>query len=30
MLIEMKEELIMSSFKTLDGRGANVHIAGRA
>jgi pectate lyase len=30
MLIELKEELIMSSFKTLDGRGANVHIAGRA
>jgi pectate lyase len=29
MLIELKEELIMSSFKTLDGTGANVHIAGR-
>jgi pectate lyase len=30
MLIELKEELMMNSFKTLDGRGANVHIAGRA
>jgi hypothetical protein len=30
MLIELKEEVIISSFKTLDGRGTNVHIAGRA
>ncbi|CAM9001328.1 unnamed protein product [Rhodiola kirilowii] len=28
MVIQLKEELIMNSFKTLDGRGANVHIAG--
>ncbi|KAL4190908.1 hypothetical protein AMTRI_Chr07g26960 [Amborella trichopoda] len=27
MLIKLKEELIMNSFKTLDGRGADVHIA---
>ncbi len=27
MMITLKEELIMNSFKTLDGRGANVHIA---
>lgn len=28
MMIKLKEELMMNSFKTLDGRGANVHIAG--
>ncbi|WMV35454.1 hypothetical protein MTR67_028839 [Solanum verrucosum] len=28
MVIQLKEELIMNSFKTIDGRGANVHIAG--
>ncbi|KAF5746524.1 pectate lyase 5 [Tripterygium wilfordii] len=28
MVIKLKEELIMNSFKTIDGRGANVHIAG--
>ncbi|XP_072971008.1 probable pectate lyase 5 [Typha angustifolia] len=28
MTIKLKEELIMNSYKTLDGRGANVHIAG--
>ncbi|KAK3439826.1 hypothetical protein EUGRSUZ_B00168 [Eucalyptus grandis] len=28
MSIQLKEELIMNSFKTLDGRGASVHIAG--
>ncbi|GLJ32820.1 hypothetical protein SUGI_0660970 [Cryptomeria japonica] len=27
MFIHLKEELIMNSFKTIDGRGANVHIA---
>ncbi|KAK9935966.1 hypothetical protein M0R45_012836 [Rubus argutus] len=27
MLITLKQELIMNSFKTIDGRGANVHIA---
>ncbi|KAJ3682430.1 hypothetical protein LUZ60_015003 [Juncus effusus] len=27
MTITLKQELIMNSFKTLDGRGANVHIA---
>lgn len=26
MVIQLKEELIMNSFKTIDGRGANVHI----
>lgn len=30
MLIRLKQELIMNSFKTIDGRGANVHIAGGA
>ncbi|XP_057531129.1 probable pectate lyase 20 [Amaranthus tricolor] len=30
MVIELKEELIMNSFKTIDGRGANIHIANRA
>jgi pectate lyase len=30
MMIQLKEELIMNSFKTLDGRGSNVHIAGGA
>ncbi|KAL1216405.1 putative pectate lyase 5 [Cardamine amara subsp. amara] len=30
MVIKLKEELIMNSFKTIDGRGANVHIAGGA
>ncbi len=30
MMITLKEELIMNSWKTLDGRGANVHIAGGA
>ncbi|XVF02622.1 hypothetical protein REPUB_Repub04eG0190900 [Reevesia pubescens] len=28
MVIKLKEELLMNSFKTIDGRGANVHIAG--
>ncbi|CAI9097939.1 OLC1v1034465C1 [Oldenlandia corymbosa var. corymbosa] len=28
MLIHLKEELIFNSYKTLDGRGANVHITG--
>ncbi|KAL5698840.1 pectate lyase [Ranunculus cassubicifolius] len=28
MLIKLNEELIMNSFKTIDGRGANVHIVG--
>ncbi|KAF5190952.1 Pectate lyase [Thalictrum thalictroides] len=28
MMIQLEEELIMNSYKTLDGRGANVHIAG--
>ncbi|KAJ4913100.1 putative pectate lyase 18 [Raphanus sativus] len=28
MTIHLKEELIMNSFKTIDGRGASVHIAG--
>ncbi|KAF2620800.1 hypothetical protein F2Q68_00040351 [Brassica cretica] len=28
MTIQLKEELIMNSFKTIDGRGASVHIAG--
>ncbi|XP_006347419.1 probable pectate lyase 18 [Solanum tuberosum] len=28
MVIQLKEELIMNSFKTIDGRGATVHIAG--
>jgi pectate lyase len=27
MVIQLQEELIMNSFKTIDGRGANVHIA---
>ncbi|PPD98442.1 hypothetical protein GOBAR_DD04528 [Gossypium barbadense] len=27
MVIKLKQELIMNSFKTIDGRGANVHIA---
>jgi len=30
MMITLKEELIINSWKTLDGRGANVHIAGGA
>ncbi|CAN6460561.1 unnamed protein product [Victoria cruziana] len=30
MVIKLNEELIMNSFKTIDGRGANVHIAGGA
>ncbi|CAN4100543.1 unnamed protein product [Withania somnifera] len=29
MVIRLKEELIMNSFKTIDGRGASVHIAAR-
>lgn len=29
MNIKLKQELIMNSFKTLDGRSNNVHIAGR-
>jgi pectate lyase len=29
MVITLKEELIMNSFKTIDGRGANVHISGQ-
>ncbi|XP_075101047.1 putative pectate lyase 18 [Nicotiana tabacum] len=28
MVIQLKEELIMNSFKTIDGRGASVHITG--
>ncbi|GAB2264950.1 hypothetical protein Dimus_000021 [Dionaea muscipula] len=28
MVIKLEQELMMNSFKTLDGRGANVHIAG--
>ncbi|KAE8719596.1 putative pectate lyase 18 [Hibiscus syriacus] len=28
MTIKLKEELLMNSFKTIDGRGSNVHIAG--
>ncbi|CAI0447488.1 unnamed protein product, partial [Linum tenue] len=28
MTIRLKEELIMNSFKTIDGRGASVHVAG--
>ncbi|XP_043702953.1 probable pectate lyase 12 [Telopea speciosissima] len=28
MLIKLKQELIFNSFKTIDGRGANVHIVG--
>ncbi|KAF5741123.1 pectate lyase 5 [Tripterygium wilfordii] len=28
MVIKLKQELIMNSFKTIDGRGSNVHIAG--
>jgi len=28
MVIKLKQELIMNSFKTIDGRGADVHIAG--
>ncbi|XP_028796879.1 probable pectate lyase 5 [Neltuma alba] len=28
MVIKLKQELMMNSFKTIDGRGANVHIAG--
>nr|POE48567.1 putative pectate lyase 5 [Quercus suber] len=28
MVIKLNEELIMNSFKTIDGRGASVHIAG--
>ncbi|CAN6931922.1 unnamed protein product [Brassica oleracea] len=30
MIIKLKEELIMNSFKAIDGRGASVHIAGGA
>ncbi|MBA0579185.1 hypothetical protein Gorai_021448, partial [Gossypium raimondii] len=30
MVIRLKQELIMNSFKTIDGRGANVHIANGA
>ncbi|XP_020085567.1 probable pectate lyase 1 isoform X2 [Ananas comosus] len=30
MVITLKQELIMNSFKTLDGRGVDVHIAGGA
>ncbi|KAK7820474.1 probable pectate lyase 5 [Quercus suber] len=28
MVIKLKEELLVNSYKTIDGRGANVHIAG--
>ncbi|KAK6913040.1 Pectate lyase, partial [Dillenia turbinata] len=28
MVIKLKQELVMNSFKTIDGRGASVHIAG--
>lgn len=30
MIIRLREELILNSFKTIDGRGFNVHIAGGA
>ncbi|GAB2295377.1 hypothetical protein Dimus_029548 [Dionaea muscipula] len=30
MVIQLKQELIMNSFKTIDGRGSNVHIANGA
>ncbi|CAH9122290.1 unnamed protein product [Cuscuta epithymum] len=30
MVIQLKQELIMNSFKTIDGRGTNVHIANGA
>ena len=30
MVIELKQELIMNSFKTIDARGSNVHIANGA
>ncbi|KAL6146805.1 hypothetical protein ACLB2K_057482 [Fragaria x ananassa] len=30
MVIQLKQELIMNSYKTIDGRGANVHIANGA
>eukprot|EP00253_Pinus_taeda_P000709 PITA_00709 len=30
MVIQLKEELFMNSYKTIDGRGANVHIANGA
>lgn len=30
MLIHLREELLVNSFKTIDGRGRNVHIAGGA
>eukprot|EP00253_Pinus_taeda_P018918 PITA_18918 len=30
MVIQLKEELIMNSYKTIDGRGVNVHIANGA
>ncbi|XP_023634861.1 putative pectate lyase 14 isoform X2 [Capsella rubella] len=30
MVITLRQELIMNSFKTIDGRGSNVHIAGGA
>ena len=30
MVIKLKQELIMNSFKTIDARGANVHIANGA
>ncbi|PRQ41745.1 putative pectate lyase [Rosa chinensis] len=30
MVIQLKQELIMNSYKTIDGRGANVHIANEA
>lgn len=30
MVIQLKEELLMNSFKTIDGRGASVHISGGA
>lgn len=28
MVIQLRQELVMNSFKTIDGRGASVHIAG--
>ncbi|EXC31407.1 hypothetical protein L484_017690 [Morus notabilis] len=30
MVIQLKEELVMNSFKTIDGRGASVHVSGGA
>lgn len=29
MVIQLKQELVMNSYKTIDGRGASVHISGQ-